>query len=238
MRRALLLVVVGGLAAAGCYGHPSPDPATAPEGCAPVRILLAGDSLMGQAGQAITDRLHDLGYPVTVLNIAHGGSNVIEYGLFGGPPEFPNPRAELAHHVAEFDPAIVLVDWGVNDPWWLQGTPFETAAFWTQTAMADVRAIAGDRLVWATTVPRGDSLAGAIWSYSVNEWVKALGVPTVDWRGAVATEADTYDQFLKYREDDSVHAVRTDDGVHLTDDGIARIATWTAARLAPRACRA
>jgi hypothetical protein len=232
------LAVVAAVVLAGCYGNAVPNTDEAAPECAPVKLLLVGDSLMEQSADAIVERLHALGYPVDALSIAHGGSTSLEYAFFMPSTGYDNPRAELEETLATFEPDVVLVNWGINLPWSLTLTGRSEYAPWAiQATMAEARDMvlaSGAKLFWTTIPPRNDGEDG--WAYYANEWVKQLGVPLVDWRAAVTSEFDTFEIFLKYREDDSVHPVRTEDRLHFTDDGVARVAQWTSAALAPVAC--
>jgi hypothetical protein len=246
VRRTALALVAVALLAAGCYGNPTPHTDAAPPDCQPVKLLLVGDSLMVESAKAIVQSLDAAGYQVDALDISHGGSSAAEYlDLFGlKPAEFATPRDELQQALDTFAPDVVVVAWGTNPAWtyWAGGHPTPVGNWLLhvvqEQAMQDVVqqvAAAHAALYWATVPPRGD--AAAWYSDDGNEMVKALGVPTIDWRAAVASQLDTFETFLRYPEDGSVHPIRTADGVHFTDDGIARVAKWTTAALAPVACR-
>jgi hypothetical protein len=239
---ALVLAVAAAVAIAGCYGNPAPTITAAPPDCAPVKILLVGDSLMVQSADAIVEKFHDAGYPVDALSIAHGGSDSLEYGIFANPDlGFTDPRDELRQTLATFQPDVVLVNWGVNPPWslWFRPEVVDLAPWAIQATMAetvDIVDASGAQLYWTTIPPVDGDNAG--WAYYANEWVKALDVPLVDWRAAVSSKEGIYQQFLKYPEDDSVHPVRTEDGLHFTPNGVDRVAQWTVSALAPVACAA
>ena len=239
-RRFLFLPALALLAIAGCYGKPIPHIDSAPADCSPVKVLLVGDSLMQQTEHAIIDELHAAGYPVEALVVAHGGSNAVEYaGWLDQPADFTTPRDELQHSLDEFHPDVVLVDWGINAVGSLPPELQFLVPWAVQSAMRDVVDLtneSGAKLYWTTIPWRGDDLA--VYANDVNTWIQALNVPLVDWRAALSTDDGIYAQFLKYPEDDGVRPVRTEDGVHFTQDGIDRVAQWTVATLAPDACGA
>lgn len=244
--RLALLLTLAAVVVAGCYGNPVPPaPGEAPEDCEPVKILFVGDSLMEAVEPAIVDRFHELGYDPIVQNIAHGGSNALEYGLalvVGEPPPFANPRAELQEYLDTFQPDIVVVNWGINRSWTMdyEGVPGFLQSWVMQNVMNAVRDMVDQsdaELYWTTIPPRDDNLDNRFWVDAVNEQVVALGVPLIDWRAAVTDEYGLYEDFIKYREDDTIHAMRTQDRVHLYDDGIQRVVQWTVSALAPVACR-
>ena len=72
----------------------------------PVRILVAGDSLMGWIGPALVDSLE--GYPIDVTE-----DWVVATGL--ARPDFFNWPAQLRADMAQKDPEVVIVGFGGND---------------------------------------------------------------------------------------------------------------------------
>ncbi|MFI5047042.1 MAG: hypothetical protein ACHQIG_08250 [Acidimicrobiia bacterium] len=227
------------LVIAGCYGKPIPHIVAAPHDCKRVKILLAGDSLMLQTAKAIVTEFEHAGFPVKDIVVAHGGASAVEFAWFDAPEGFANPREELQYHLDAFRPDIVLAEWGINQVGSLQAPEWQFLIPWAvQTAMHDVvRTVrkSGAQLYWATIPRRGDD--SAVFANDVNAWILALGVPLVDWRGAVSDENGTYAQYLRYPEDGVARPVRLDDGVHFTPEGIDRVAKWTVSTLAPVACR-
>jgi lysophospholipase L1-like esterase len=56
-----------------------------------------------------------------------------------------------------------------------------------------------------------------------------FGIATTDWSQALSDTSGQWQPQLSY--DGGVHAVRLDDGVHLTEDGSLRTSAWTTATL-------
>ena len=63
-----------------------------------------------------------------------------------------------------------------------------------------------------------------------NSYAAVPGVTTADWWRALSDTSGQWQENLWY--DDAIHAVRTPDLVHLSDDGSTRTSTWTVAALA------
>ena len=81
-------------------------PIRAPSATEPVRVLVAGDSLMGWIGPALTQDVADL--PVTITEDWSVGTGLAR-------PDVQNWPAQLAEDMATEDPEVVIVGFGGND---------------------------------------------------------------------------------------------------------------------------
>lgn len=223
------------------YGLPQPTP---PQGqsCGAKKLLIMGDSLVGQVASSIISECHYRGYPVNPYVVSKGGSNAVEYSWIDpGPWFWPTPRDELRYWLQNFDPDVVLINWGINkiDSMW--NGPWSWLMEWvTINAMNEVKqmcADAGAKLYW-TTIPRIDTpdFGLFLWVERCNQLVTELGFKKVDWRAAVSDLNGNYARWLKYTEDNVDREVRWSDGVHITGHGAARIARWTVKDMAADLC--
>jgi hypothetical protein len=212
-------------------------------------VLLIGDSLMGNTAPLVDGPLKKAGWDVDIIDAHANGTGVL--GPVGDAPDaLTYVREQLARHP---DVDTVVIEWagacatcGTTDPEY--GSPeFMTA--WRTRAHAiidylhSVRKRNGRQLqvAWVKSPPMpGDASDTARYQLRaavalVLSWMDetdlgpAAGPTKIDWFAALADTDQHYRESLIY--DGATHQVRADDRVHLTADGAARTAQWTAVAL-------
>jgi len=214
------------------------------------RVLLVGDSLMGNTVPQLEEPLADAGWDVVLVDAHANGSGVL--GPVGDAPDsLTYVEQQLERH-----PRVdtVVIEWagacatcGQTDP--AYGSDAFYAA-WRAGAHAIIdflhrtRTPRGARLhvLWVKSPPMPEA-AGDCATYQLREAVArelasidatelgpAAGPVTPDWYEALADTSMQYEESLSYGG--GTHRVRADDLVHLTADGARRTARWTAAALA------
>jgi hypothetical protein len=230
----------------GPVANPWPAIGTPPSGHH--AILAMGDSIMGQTVHSLPAVLASHGFDAVVYDAHANASGLLD------PMNGMTARELLAQQLALHpDVDTVLFEWlnvcafacADGDP--AYGSPaFYTA--WQDAAralVADARAH-GLQVLWAippppppptTTEPLAESWdnrpmraqVATQLANMVRQYPLTLGVSTADWWTALSDTNGSYQQTLWY--DDALHQVRSDDGVHLTEDGSVRTSTWTVASL-------
>jgi hypothetical protein len=212
-------------------------------------VLLVGDSLMGQTAPWVDQPLATAGWDVDIIDAHQNGSGVL--GPVGGLPDsLSYVREQLARH-----PKVdtVVIEWagacalcGTVDP------PYGSEEFFTawraqaHRIIDDLRARRAPdgthlKVAWVKSPPAlltptdpeidpaRAAVAQVLTLVDEVDLGPAAGPVTPDWYAALADTEMQYRQDLVY--DGSDHRVRTDDQVHLTDDGGRRTGQETAAAL-------
>jgi len=212
-------------------------------------VLLIGDSLMGNTAPLVGGPLTRAGWDVDIIDAHVNGTGVL--GPVGDAPDsLTYVREQLAHHP---DVDTVVIEWagacatcGTTDP--VYGSPEFITAWRTRAHeiidyLHSLRGGNGTRLqvAWVKSPPMpGDASDTARYQLRaavalVLSWMDetdlgpAAGPAKIDWFAALADTDEHYRESLIY--DGSTHQVRADDRVHLTADGAARTAQWTAVAL-------
>lgn len=212
-------------------------------------ILAMGDSLMGGTLYTLPGVLAAHGFDAVVYDAHVNASGLLD--PMNGYSARDYLDLQLAAHP---DVDTVMFEWaGVCDD--VCGTDairygsLEFFAAW-QEAISELVHDArqrGLKVVWAISPPPPPDLSGdppyEDWSsQSMRVLVTTLaasyerayaadaGVATADWWQALSDMNGQWAQDLWY--DGALHAVRTPDRVHLTEDGSTRTSTWTVATLA------
>ncbi len=214
------------------------------------RVLLVGDSLMGNTVPQLQPPLHDAGWDVVLVDAHVNGTGVV--GPVGDAPDsLTYVEQQLDRH-----PRVdtVVIEWaGACATCGTTGPEYGSDAFyaaWRAGAHAIIdflrraRTPRGGRLhvLWVKSPPMPEAaddsapyqlreaVARRLASIDGTELGPAAGPVTPDWYEALADTSLQYQESLSYGG--GTHQVRADDLVHLTADGAARTARWTAAALA------
>jgi hypothetical protein len=182
----------------------------------PVRILVAGDSLMGWIGKALVDGL--AGRPIDLTEDWEVGSGLAR-------PDVVNWPARLEHDMASLDPEVVVLGFGANDAGDMAagdgrvtaGSPEWTAEYQRRVAQV-LNAVEGpNRTVYWIGLPittRGNiERAAPAMAEAVQREISARPwAHYVDARASLAKDG----AFATYLPDASgaVVKVRENDGVH------------------------
>jgi hypothetical protein len=212
-------------------------------------LLLIGDSLMGNTIAVVPRALDARGLDADIIDAHVNGSGVI-----GPVGDAPDALAYVKEQIAAHPEAdTVVIQWagacatcGTSGP--THGST-EFFAQWRSGAHAiidylhsvvgpggaplQVAWVASPPMPIGSTNPVSDQLGTATplalaW-LDATELGPAAGPVTPNWFEALTDTAMHYNQNLIY--DGGTHQVRADDLVHLTADGAARSAQWTAAAL-------
>lgn len=200
---------------------PAPAEGPAPTEADPVRVLVAGDSLVGWIGPALTEAL--AGAPAEVIEDWEGSSGLAR-------PDFVDWPARLAADMEAHDPEVVVMGFGGNDA---QAIPDEAGPIllgtdeWAQeyrrrVAQALDAVEAPGRTVYWIGLPLTErdnieAVAPVIAEAVAAEAATRPWVQLVDARSALAPDG-SYEVFLTNDEGERVR-VRADDGVHPSLDG-------------------
>jgi peptidoglycan/LPS O-acetylase OafA/YrhL len=209
----------------------APDTGTVPN---VDRVLLVGDSVMGQAYEVFRQVFEDQG---------------IATGYAGGPSTGPlQPQGDWARQiddwVARFDPDVVVMeaccdytqdtDQVYVDPEGNEVLPATEAVYpnWEREVRDLTRRAqaGGAEVIWVLSpAVQTNGFYGPLESHvpRLNDIYRRLGVPTIDW-GAVITPGGTYTDTLPGPDGEPVD-VRLDDGVHMTEFGNRLLADLTLA---------
>jgi hypothetical protein len=242
---ALLLALTATLTACGA----GDDRATRTGDSARHRVLLVGDSLMGNTRPVLGAPLTQAGWDVDLVDAHVNGSGVL--GPVGDAPDsLTYVRAQIAAHP---DVDTVVIEWaGACATCDTVGPEYGSPAFyaaWRAGAHAiidflhSVRTPAGAPLhvLWVRSPPMPldvvdgpqyelrAAVAMQLSGIDADELGPAAGPVTPDWFAALADTDGQYRQSLIY--DGGTHDVRSDDRVHLSPDGAGRTAAWTVAAL-------
>jgi hypothetical protein len=207
----------------------APDTGTVP---AVDRVLLVGDSVMGQAYEVFRDVFEEEG---------------IATGYAGGPSTGPlQPQGDWARQidrwVADFDPDVVVMeaccdytqptDQVYVDPEGNEVLPATDEVYpnWEREVRDLVRRAqsGGAHVIWVLAPPvRTNGFYGPLEEHvqRLNQMYRGLGVPVLDW-GQVITPDGVYTETV-VGPDGATHDVRLDDGVHMTEYGNRLLADLT-----------
>jgi hypothetical protein len=245
----LVLLVVAVAVAVGVSGCATTTRRTAVLTSPPHHVLLIGDSLMGNTAPLIGPILTKAGWEVAIIDAHANGTGVL--GPVGDAPDSLTwVREQMRRHP---DVDTVVIEWagacatcGTTDP--AYGSP-EFVNAWRSRAheiidyLHTLKSPSGAPLqvAWVKSPPMpGDASDSAQYQLRASvalvlSWMDgadlgpAAGPLTVDWYAALADTDMQYRESLIY--DGETHQVRADDRVHLTADGAARTAQWTAVAL-------
>jgi hypothetical protein len=229
---ARFVVATAGLVAlTGCgIGNPWPSVPSAVPGT--VDVTLFGDSVIWTSGAALHAGLSFYGQANTVTDRAYLGMGLLD----------PTNHQYIADHLPASGVVVFEYVGVCGNCAYQYGSPeFYTA--WEaamREEIADARA-KGLRVVWVKSPPVANPFfvtVAAQLSAMVDRVTTDLGVVEADWWQALGDTAGAYQQDLWYAqflEGPWVHRVREDDGLHLTDEGRKRVASWTAAAVMPAA---
>jgi hypothetical protein len=207
----------------------APDTGTVP---AVDRVLLVGDSVMGQAYEVFRQVFDDEG---------------IATGYAGGPSTGPlQPQGDWARQidrwVSQFDPDVVVMeaccdytqatDQVYVDPEGNEVLPATDAVYpnWDREVRDLIRRAqaGGAHVIWVLSPPvQTNGFYGPLEEHvqRLNEMYRNLPVPTLDW-GEVVTPDGVYTETV-VGPDGATHDVRLDDGVHMTEYGNRLLADLT-----------
>jgi hypothetical protein len=207
----------------------SPDTGTVPN---VDRVLLVGDSVMGQAYEVFRQVFEERG---------------ITTGYAGGPSTGPlQPQGDWARQIDDwvqrFDPDVVVMeaccdytqatDQVYVDPEGHEVLPATEEVYpnWDREVRDLTRRAqaGGAEVIWVLApVVQTNGFYGPLEQHvlRLNEMYRHLGVPTIDW-GAVITPGGVYTETLP-GPDGEPEDVRLVDGVHMTDFGNGLLADLT-----------
>lgn len=199
------------------------------------RVLLVGDSVMGQAYPFFRDRFAERG---------------ITTGYAGGPGTGPlNPQgdgdwlSQIDRWVADFDPDVVVIEACcdyTNPPDRLYELPDGTQVLpntdlayqtWEQVSREMIRraSAGGARVFWVISPPVStNGYYGPMEDHvaRLNEIYRTFPVPKVDWATPSSLNGE-YSDDLPLGPDGEMVRVRADDGLHYTPEGDALLADAT-----------
>ncbi len=191
----------------------------------PLRILVAGDSLMGYVGPALVNELE--GYPVDVTE-----DWVISTGL--ARPDVLNWPAQLKADMAQYDPEVVILGFGGNDMQemdtpggrLIHGTPEWKVEYQRRVAQVLNTIEAPGRTVYWIGLPmtarRDIEKIVPVWTRAVKAEVAARPwVRYIDTRKILSPDG-TYSAYLRDSNGNDVK-VREGDGVHPNLAGATRM---------------
>jgi hypothetical protein len=201
---------------------------THPTAAAPLRVLVVGDSVGIDLGQALVADLSNTGVVAPQLD------GRIDTGL--SRPDYFNWPAELQIDMTNQHPNLVVIMIGANDPQSLvgNGTPIQAGSpTWNAEyarrvgAFIDEANSAGAHVLWVGMPPMANSLLNAelqqINGLVQGEVAKRPGKAT--YLSSVPVLGDAHGNYAAYLSDPSGAAVnvRTTDGIHLTPGGAERL---------------
>jgi len=239
----VLLVPTGGAVARSAVRAPDPKaparaaparhvtaPAVVRRSTHPRRVLLVGDSMMVGAKDAIATDLAPYGIETHFVGKEGTGLLTRQMGWLD----------LIRQEVATWNPDVVVIESCCNyatGPGGYYRLADGTAIVpdskrmyqaWEVAARAAIRVAArrGAAVSWVLTPPASPALYGGAIARRIdrlNEIYRRLGVPLIDWRGALTTDGT----FAAFLADPTGHPVRvrTYDGLHLTPAGDRRVAS-------------
>jgi lysophospholipase L1-like esterase len=187
----------------------------------PLRVLVVGDSLGIDVGNALVNDLGGTGVVTATLD------GQVGTGLTR--PDYYNWPAELHADLDRLDPQIVVVMVGANDAQDFPGPPDIPygGAQWSAQYGRNVNdfmreaASSGARMIWIGMPPMNDSeLSAKMAALDAIDAAEANQVPGVTFVGSstvLGTPAGTYTAYLVRGGQDV--AVREPDGIHITPAG-------------------
>jgi hypothetical protein len=236
------------LALAGC-GIANPWPTVGSVPSKHHNILLLGDSILGNANFWLPRVLAAQGIDATIYDEHVNASGLVDPINGKSPLDFV--KSQIAAHP---DTDTVVLEWAgacaICNTGQMEYGSQQFYDTWRTNAHAIIDYLhsvggggtAAPRLMWVVTPPMPQHPEDPTGHNqvltnggTVLAWMdKADFIPRAgagaDWWAALSDTNAAYQQFLLY--DGAVHQVRTDDLVHLTEDGAYRAALWTTAALA------
>jgi hypothetical protein len=210
---------------------------THPTPASPLRVLIVGDSIGIDLGQPLVNALGGFGDVTTYLD------GRIDTGLTR--PDYFNWPAELNIDLANQQPQLVVVMIGANDA---QGLVTQNGSIrfgqpgWDQAYSARVAAFideandAGAHVLWVGMPPMQNPQLNANLMH-LNTLVQVQVAETRDhgatYLSSIPALGDQNHNYAAYITDASgtVINIRTPDGIHLSPDGGARLATAVVAEM-------
>jgi hypothetical protein len=214
----------------------APTPVTAPDGlaplavptaAAPLRLLVVGDSLGIDVGQPLVNDLASTGVVSAVLD-GH-----IDTGL--ARPDYFDWQSELQGDLARYQPQVVVVFIGANDPQnfidgssaLTYGTPAWNAAYAKRVGtFMDEAAAAGARVLWIGMPPMADPVLNAKMEAvnGIDQGQAALhrGVSYFASWSVLSDPQGRYAPFLPDASGSEVQ-IREPDGTHIAPSGAQRL---------------
>jgi hypothetical protein len=205
---------------------PQPPPFT-PSAARPLRVWLAGDSMMGEIAQAFEES--EAGDPAMTV------SDTVEIGTGLARPDVYNWPAAVAREMSVADPDVVVVIFGANDDQDMMvngsrvvlGTPAWQAEYARRVGeVADAVTAAHRTVVWlevpSTARPQINRTDAVIDRVLTQAAGSHPGMQVVNLNPAVAPTG-AYQEYLPGASGQPVE-IRDSDGVHLTPAGGQRVA--------------
>jgi hypothetical protein len=205
---------------------PTPPKPVVPTVAAPVKVWLAGDSLIGELAYAF------IGHVAHNSTVAATMDMQVGTGL--GRPDVYNWPAAIAQEVQKAKPSVVILTFGANDDqdmqsghnYYVRGTPAWQAEYTRRVAQVmDEVGAPGRMLIWLALPPvarpqlqQNDQIVNAIVRAQA---ARHPGVVVVDPTPVLTTNG----AFMEYMSDGPGQSIqiRDTDGVHLTPAGAGRV---------------
>ncbi len=202
---------------------------TQPTAADPLRLLVVGDSVGLDLGQALVATLATTGQVTSVLD------GRVDTGL--SRPDYFNWPAELRIDLANQQPQLVVVMMGANDPQGLvegttsipYGSPGWNAAYGRRVgAFLDEANVAGAHVLWVGMPPMASpQLNGEVQNINAIDRAEvAARSPGATWLSSTRVLGDpqgNYTAFLPNASGAEIN-IRTPDGIHLTPGGASLLA--------------
>ena len=199
-----------------------------PTAAAPLRLLIAGDSMTEATGPALLDSSDATGVIQATRELRYSS------GLTR--PDYFDWPAALGRLIDEQDPEVVVIMLGANDAQGIQ-TPAGPASFGSEAWIAEYRSRVAatmallegaDRTVYWVGLPvmrsgDFDERMRLITHIYRAEAAQHRGVRFIDTRALFADAAGSYAAYLP-GTDGNLVLVRREDGIHLTPAGAERLA--------------
>ena len=223
------------LFAAGCAtGHPWPSVPAASDAAESHTVLLLGDSLLNQTAPELTRALSWHGLDATVVDESFPGTGLLDPHMVA---------TQIAKVNAHRNADIVVIEFSGNC--FTCPVTYGSSEFFQQWS-ANLGAIVhyvqslDKHVVLVLPPPLRPDLAWAEVQrqLGLQDYLLATANHTAlaNWWEALVDTTGTYQQVLLYPDvfgEATLHTIRADDGVHLTQDGARRTAEWTVAALRP-----
>lgn len=228
---AALLLLLAGCAA----GNPWPSIPAGSRAADSHTVLLLGDSLLSQTAAALPSAFAWHGLDATVVDESYPGTGLLD------------PRM-VATQIAKIDAHpradIVVIEFSGNCFLDCPDVYGSTDFFgqWATNLGAIVDYVQSQDKQAVLVVPppiRPDLMLAAVQhelGVQVARTAATDHTALANWSDALADSNGNYQQQLFYADlfgESTLHTVRNDDGVHLTDDGARRAADWTVATVRP-----
>jgi hypothetical protein len=205
----------------------TPSQSSSPSAKDPLKVLILGDSLGIDLGDSLQNQLAGTGVVMASLDAKEST------GLTR--PDYFNWPSELASDLSASHPAVVVAMFGTNDPQDFPGPPdipFDSPAWiqlYEQTTLKFMQeaTATGARLIWVSIPPMQDPGLNARINV-VNDLQRqaALQVRDVVYLSSASVLGDAQGGYTAFILANGKNLnVRTPDGVHLSPDGSALLAS-------------